>query len=118
MAQDRPDILELLRTVEVFLQERAMPALDGELAFHARVSANLLRIAGRELRDGPAMDAAEAERLRDLLGSDAPLGEQTRRLAAAIRDGSLDGRMADVRAHVRQSVEDKLRVTNPGYLED
>lgn len=118
MAQDRPDLLELLRTVEVFLQERAMPALEGELAFQARVSANLLRIAQRELRDGPAMDAAAAARLRALLGSDGPLDEQTRRLAAAIRDGSLDGRMAEVNSHVRQSVEDKLRVTNPGYLED
>jgi hypothetical protein len=37
-------------------------------------------------------------------------------LAAAIRDGSLDDRLDEVRAFVRETVEAKLSVANPKYL--
>jgi hypothetical protein len=34
-----------------------MPATDGQLAFHARVAANVLAIVARELELGPVSDA-------------------------------------------------------------
>jgi hypothetical protein len=39
-------------------------------------------------------------------------------LALAIRDGSLDDRMAEVTEFVRRTVTDKLRVANPKYLDN
>ena len=50
---DRPDALELIDAVGDFLAEQVMGAVDGQLAFHVRVAANALRIAGRELRAAP-----------------------------------------------------------------
>jgi len=41
-----------------------------------------------------------------------------RELATAIRGGSLDDRLGDVRAHVRATVREKLLIANPGYLPD
>lgn len=118
MPQDRPDLEELLETVREFLEERSLPALDGDLAFQTRVCINMLRIVLRELREGPAMDAAEAARLRDLLGMEGSPEELNRRLAEAVRDGSLDANPEAVKDHLRKSVEDKLRIVNPGYMED
>src|SRR5690606_13181549 len=46
---DRPSAAELLAAVEQFLEEEAVPALEGPARFHARVAANVLRIVAREL---------------------------------------------------------------------
>ena len=80
-------------------------------AFHARVAANVLAIVERELRLGSDQSHRHAERLA-LLGV-----TDDHELAAAIRDGSLDERMDEVRGAVRDSVRDKLAVANPRYLE-
>ena len=118
MPQDRPDLEELLETVREFLESRSLPALAGDLAFQTRVCTNILRIVLRELREGPALDRAEAARLRELLGLEGSLEEQNRHLAQAIRDGSLDAATETVKDHLRKSVAEKLRIVNPGYLED
>lgn len=116
MAQDRPTAVDLLETVRDFLQE-LLPLLEGDLLFRTRVSIHLLGIVARELRDGPALDAAEQERLRNLLGRDGELDELNRTLAADIRSGALDHRRREVFEHVRQTVVDKLRIVNPRYLD-
>lgn len=116
MTQDRPNKAELLDAVIEYLMDRLFPTLDGELAFHARVSANLLTILKRELDLGAQMDADELGRLRALLDrDDASLNDLTRELAARIRAGDLDGR-DDVLAEVKRTVEDKLKVVSPKYL--
>lgn len=117
MAQDRPSAEELVEAVRDFLQE-LLPSLKGERQFHARVSIHLLGIVARELRDGPALDAAEHERLRRLLGRDGDLDELNRTLASRIRSGALDDRRREVFNHVRQTVADKLQIVNPRYLDD
>jgi hypothetical protein len=38
-------------------------------------------------------------------------------LATAIRDGTLDDRIDEVRLFVRDTVEAKLRVANPKYID-
>jgi aminoglycoside phosphotransferase (APT) family kinase protein len=49
----RPTASELLDAVRDFLTDQVMPATDGQLAFHARVAANVLAIVARELDLGP-----------------------------------------------------------------
>ena len=127
--QDRPTYAELLEAVQHFLETDAVPALEGPKKFHARVAANVLAIVRRELESEDTQLRAEWERLRELLGlagrpptARAELRRQVRQhtaeLCERIRDGDADAGSwrSTVMAHVRQTVEDKLRVANPKYL--
>ena len=129
--QDRPTAVELLTSVREFIEQDLLPDLEGRKRFHALVSANVLAIVARELAGEATMLVAEWERLRDLLGSDdaAPtrldelkssVDQLTRRLCDRIRAGDADGGAFGeaVRAHVRATVVDKLRIANPKYLGD
>lgn len=116
MAQDLPSAPDLLAASRAFLEEDVMAALEGRLRFHTRVIVNLLGIVERELRDGPDADAAELSRLAGLVGDDGDQTTLNARLATAIRDGTLDARRAEVLAHVRETVEAKVAIANPGYL--
>ena len=55
----RPTVSELLEAVRAFLTDQVMPATGGQVAFHARVSANVLGIVARELELGPLPDDAD-----------------------------------------------------------
>jgi len=127
--QDRPTYAELLEAVQHFLETDAMPALEGPKKFHARVAANVLAIVRRELESEDTQLRAEWERLRELLGlrEGPPTGraelrqklrQHTDALCERIRCGDADAGpwRAAVMAHVRHTVEDKLRVANPKYL--
>ena len=48
----RPTASELLDAVRGYLTDQVMPATSGQLAFHARVAANVLAIVARELELG------------------------------------------------------------------
>ena len=92
-----------------FLENDVMAATDGRVQFHTRVAVNVLNIVQRELEMGPEQAAAHASRLRALgFDDDADL-------AAAIRNGELDDRYAEVKAAIKASVDDKLAVANPKY---
>ena len=127
--QDRPSVRELLDAVRAFLEEDVVPALEGPRQFHARVAANVLAIVGRELAGEEASLLAEWQRMARLTGgaSEPPprlealraaVREGTAALAERIRRGDADaGPFRDaVRAHVRATVEDKLRVANPRFV--
>jgi len=129
--QDRPTAVELLTSVREFLEQDVLPGLEGRKRFHALVSANVLAIVARELAGEETMLVAEWERLRSLLDGDEPVPERldqlktaidqlTRRLCDRIRAGDADGGTFGeaVRAHVRATVVDKLRIANPKYLGD
>lgn len=116
MAQDRPDVENLLETVTTYLHD-LMPRVQGADRFHTRVSIHLLEIVIRELRQGEQFDEAEKQRLEALLQRPGSLAELNEQLARAIRDGALDERNGEVFAHVLQTVEDKLRIVNPRHLE-
>jgi hypothetical protein len=117
--QDPPSAAELVDAVREFLERDVMEldVLPGRVAFHTRVAVNALGMVARELRDGPALDAAEHDRLVRLLGHDGTLDDLTAELATGIRDGSLDRRRTEVVAHLRASVQAKLVVAHPGYAE-
>ncbi len=116
MAQDRPTAAELIEAVREFIAGPVTAALSGQAAFHARVATNVLAMVERELEHGPASDAAEAARLKALLGRDGSLAELNTALAQAIRDGALDHRRAEVLDHLRRTSRDKLTIANPRYL--
>lgn len=126
--QDRPTFDELLAAVEHFLDTEIVPNVPGSRGFHARVSANAIRIVRRELELEDAQLSAEWEGLDTLLGTQArpegrsglrsELRRRNEALCERIRAGETDERVfaAHVTAHVRSVVSDKLRVTNPDLL--
>jgi hypothetical protein len=116
MAQDRPTATELVAAVREFLERDVMATTEGRVQFHTRVAVNALGMVERELEQRAALSAVEHERVVALLGHDGDAEVLEREVAARIRDGSLDDRVADVRAHVRATVREKLLIANPGYL--
>ncbi len=127
--QDRPNYDELLTAVERFLDDEVVSKSEGALRFNGRVAANVIRIVRRELENEEASLAHEWESLAELLG-EAPrprdrdalravLAQRNETLADRIRTGDSDeGDFRDaVVRHVRQTIRDKLAVTNPGWLE-
>ncbi|RIL02556.1 MAG: hypothetical protein DCC71_16295 [Proteobacteria bacterium] len=122
---DRPNATELLAAVERFLEETAVPALDGPAKYHARVAANVVRIVARELATEDAHGAREWEGLAALLG-DAPkpaardalhaaIHARNEELVRRIRAGDADaGPWRDaLLAHLSRVVADKLDVAKP-----
>jgi hypothetical protein len=116
VTQDRPSAPELVAAVREFLERDVMAATEGRVQFHTRVAINALGMIERELLLGDEFTAAERARASELLGHDGDPRSLEREVAARIREGSLDERMDVVRAHVRQTVREKLLVANPGYL--
>jgi hypothetical protein len=103
----RPDVAELVAAVADFLDNDVRAACEGQVGFHARVAANVLRIVERELRDETAGRVLEA--LHDLGFDDEPT------LARAIRDGGLDDRGDEVIACLEVLVRHRLSIEHPGY---
>jgi aminoglycoside phosphotransferase (APT) family kinase protein len=114
--QDRPSAAELLEAVREYLDRDVTGALEGRVAFHARVATNALGMVERELVLGPALDAAARRHLADFLGRDGDLAELLRDLADRIRAGTLDDR-PETLTLTRRTVRAKLEVSNPRYLE-
>jgi uncharacterized protein DUF6285 len=129
--QDRPTSIELLEAAADFVDRELVPTIDVARQFQARVVANVMRIVAREIKMEDPLVRSEVKALARLLGRDAPhlhsledlrkaaasMGDE---LTAKIRAGDADGGdwRREVLAVVRQSVEDKLRIANPRYLEN
>jgi hypothetical protein len=113
--QDRPDADELLEAVAGFLREQAMPALQGQLAFHARVAANVVDLVRRQHALAPTAGADELARLRDLLGCDGSLAELNATLCRAIEGGRIGLNTPGLVDHLWRVALDKLAVDQPGY---
>ncbi len=116
MPLTRPDAAELIEAVRGFLRDVAAPALSHQPAFHARVAANALDIALREWRLGPALEAAEGERLAALLERQGSAKELTTALAEALREGELALETPGLLEHLALTARDKVRLANPRYL--
>jgi hypothetical protein len=107
-----PTVDELVAAVRAFLTDDVLPATEGRLHFNTRVAANVLAMVERELVLGPGYGAAHAERLAALgVADDAEL-------AAAIRDGRMDGRGAELIALLRRRTVERLSIANPRHLQD
>ncbi|TAM62408.1 hypothetical protein EPN52_00525 [bacterium] len=119
--QDRPDAVELIEAVRHFLEQEVLPAQQEQRGkFRTLIAANALRIVVRELNAGAAPAARERETLRALLRtSEGEVRELRLELARRIRGGAADGgpwRRA-ILDYARASVEAKLAVANPRFLE-
>ncbi|MDP9491691.1 MAG: DUF6285 domain-containing protein [Actinomycetota bacterium] len=97
---DRPTAAELIEAVSEFLSTEVLPAApDHRLKFRTLVALNALAIAYRELEASDNL----------LLGT-----EERRELAEKIRAGDVDDTMLPL---LKEHVADKLRISNPAYLE-
>jgi hypothetical protein len=103
----RPTAAELVAAVADFLDNDVRAATSGQVNFHARVAANVLRAVERELLDESAAEVTDA--LAELGYADEM------QLAAAIRAGGLDDRTGEVLACLRTLVRHRLGVNHPGY---
>ena len=105
----RPTAAELGAAVSGFLESDVRGATEGQVNFHARVAANVLRIVERELTDDSA---------NEVIGRLAALGfADEEQLSAAIRAGALDDRADDVLPALRTLVRHRLAIAHPGYDE-
>ena len=134
---DRPDAAELLEALAEFLERDVRDRLAGGARFRALVGANTARILAREFELGADIARAEQARLTQLLSHEnwgqAPFsenmvpvpnfpdlrelnGELCRRIAAGEADAG--PWRAEVLAHLRECVREKLTVDNPRRLRD
>ncbi|MAT92748.1 MAG: aminoglycoside phosphotransferase [Halioglobus sp.] len=105
---------ELIEGVAAFLKEELAPDLDPHRQFLARVGANSLRIAQRELLYGAELARAEHEQLRQLLDASGDLDALRRELSARLRD-DLPLDTPGLADHLRQTVAGRLFVDQPRY---
>jgi hypothetical protein len=103
--QDEPTPTELIKAVADFLRNEITPVIKGHNAFKLRVGINALDLVTRQLALEQGNDAAEAARLKQLLGADGSLIELNRALSEKIAKGEVD----------RQTTMDKLAVDQPNY---
>ena len=125
---DRPSVDELLRAVELLLDEQLVPSLDGARKYNARVASNVIKAVRRELQSEERQMDAEWRGLDLILGAEPrpdtlyarrqSLRTRNEELAERIRDGAADSveLRALVLAHVRDTVHAKLEVSNPEWL--
>ena len=113
--QDEPTPIELTRSVADFLRNDITPMISGHNAFKLRVAINILDLVTRQLTLAEASDAAEAQRLTTLLGSEGSLNEQNRALAEAIASGEVDLSTPGLSDHLWQTTLAKLAVDQPNY---
>jgi aminoglycoside phosphotransferase (APT) family kinase protein len=113
--QDRPGATELLAVTADFLQHEVMPQLDGRLAFHVRVAANVLRIVERELALAPVHEEADRAGLAALLGGGDDLAAMRAELARRIRAGEEEG-SRELLDFLLATTARRLAVANPRHL--
>ncbi len=117
--QDSPDPEDLIQAVARFLREQAGPALgqagEAALGYQARVAANMLDIARRQLLLAPATADRELNSLQALLGQDGDLPGLNQRLAQAIASGDIAPDNPALAEHLWASTLAKLAVDQPGY---
>jgi hypothetical protein len=118
--QDPPEIAQLLEAVTDYLRQQVIPGTEARLSFLARVSANALDTVRREVLLGPQAQAREMQRLRALLGDDAPadLNSANRLLCERIADERFDIDTPGLLDHLRETAHDKLAIDQPGYARD
>jgi hypothetical protein len=109
---DAPTPVELVSAVARLLRDGLLPALDGTLAFQARVAANALDLVIRQLEESPAIADAEHRRLERLLGRSGEVPELTGALATAIEQGA---DLPGLETHLLAATLAKLAVDQPRY---
>lgn len=123
------DGTELLKTARAALLQHLLPALPDVLRYEARMIANALLIASRELTLGAQIQRLELTALRQILGDTSavddtrPLAEEIIRLryqvSIAIRDGEFDAagtQQNGLLAALTKITRGQLTIANPRAL--
>ena len=105
----RPTLSELVAAVRESLQDAAAGKGPAPSGYGARVAANALAIAERELARGDADQRAYDALLARLGAADEA------DLAAQIRAGHRDHQLAEIAGLLRGIVAARLAVAHPGY---
>ena len=113
--QDEPTPTELIKAVADFLRNEITPVIKGHNAFKLRVGINALDLVTRQLSLADASDAAEAARLKALLGMQGSLLELNQALSDRIAEGEVDLQTPGLTEHLWQTTMDKLAVDQPNY---
>ena len=113
--QDEPTPAELIKAVADFLRNEIVPQIKGHNAFKLRVGINALDLVTRQLALAEGGDAAEAARLKQLLGTDGSLIELNRALSEKISTGEVDLQTPGLAEHLWRTTMDKLAVDQPNY---
>jgi hypothetical protein len=106
---------ELLASVRDFLRDEVMAATRGRTSFLARVGANSLDVALRELELGPAHRASEHAGLQRVLGTQGEIEDLRWRLVHALRDGSMPLERPGLADHLRRTVATQVAIDQPRY---
>lgn len=110
-----PKATQLLEAVAGYLENVAIPKLEGHAAFHGRVAVNVLNIVRRELELGPAAAEAERSRLAALLGADGELDTLRRDLCARLTAGKMNFDTPGLAEHLLATAVDRVRIEQPQY---
>ena len=115
--QDQPTAELLLEAVAGFLREQVVPATQGSLAFYARVAANALDVARRELVLAPGADARARAALVALLQADphSALIALNQQLCDRIAHDTMDAQTPGLIDALWRITLDKLAIDQPGY---
>ncbi len=118
-----PRVDELVGSVGEFLRDTIMQETSGRTRFMARVAANSLDIAQRDLISGPQSRATEKKRLLSLPGltntidndMDAELDTLRWKLVEIIRSGEIAMDHPALVTHLRTTVANQLAIDQPRY---
>jgi hypothetical protein len=116
MPNSRPAATDLLAIVQGYLEAEISPQVSPVHQFQLKIVSRVLATVRRELDLAPRANAAEVQRLQELLCREGSFEELNAALARAIRAGDFDVDDAALLAHLRASVEDALRINNPKWL--
>src|SRR5262249_10427829 len=139
----KPSSEELLDVVREFMERDLLPTLSPETArsselslqaaqsvnlwFQCKIAINILGIARRELETRQPLEAAERQRLINLLGEAGQLSEAgeldeagsldelNRRLCRLIRNGEIRDDSPDLIRHLRATIAGALSINNPKW---
>jgi hypothetical protein len=95
--------------------EQIRPQLDPRNQFLARVAANALAAATRELSLGAQAEAAAVERLEAILGHGGSYRGLTWELCEKLRSGEMGAATPGLLAALRGNVLDQLAIDQPNY---
>ncbi|WP_300535826.1 DUF6285 domain-containing protein [Sphingosinicella sp.] len=109
--RSRIEAADLVEAAAAFLKE-VESELSGRMAFHAKVAANALAIAFRELRERPG--EVEAQALGALL-PDVPLNERVAAACTRIRSGAWTVETPGLLDALEAGVAARLAVDNPRF---
>ena len=105
---------ELLQGVASFLKDDVAAGAEPHAGFLARVAANSLGIAQREMTLGPGLAVKEQARLRRLLGAEEELDTLRWQLVDALRE-DMSLATPGLAEHLRQTVAGQLAIDQPRY---